>query len=310
MLPGVHERKWELDSLIFPLALAVEYWKVTNDASPFDELWLASVGKCLQTLEVQQRKNGHGPYFFDRATTNSIDTLSNNGRGPDYSYTGLIASGFRPSDDACELPFNIPGNIFARCTLQKLSEILTEMCHLQFNPRIAALVQKVSTGLEKWALASHPEFGAIYAYEVDGLGNQVLMDDSNAPSLLSLPHLGAISVDDPLYLSSRQFALSEANSSFYRGSFASGMGSPHTGPDQIWPIALVMQASTSRNDDEIISCIRTLIASSVSTGLLHESFDKDNPSKYSRPWFAWCNSSFGGLIAQLLREKPGLIAQI
>ena len=147
----------------------------------------------------------------------------------------------------------------------------------------------------------------MYAFEVDGFGNSVSMDDANVPSLLSLPYLGVIAVDDEIYRATRSFILSQANPYYFSGTLGSGIGSPHTGNNSIWPISLIIQASTSTNDEEILSCLRLLIKSSAGTGLLHESFNTDNASDYTRAWFAWCNSLFGGLIVQLVQERPGLL---
>ena len=40
MKPELHERKWEIDSLCYPIRLSYHYWKTTNDTSCFDEDWL------------------------------------------------------------------------------------------------------------------------------------------------------------------------------------------------------------------------------------------------------------------------------
>ena len=310
MSPGVHERKWELDSLIYPIALATTYWKITQNSQPFDGQWCDSISLILATLKVQQRVHGHGPYFFDRVTSNPIDTLSNQGHGSSYKQTGMVASSFRASDDSCTYPFNIPENLFALKTLKDLLELLSDLKLSQFVAPINELIGNISSGIEKYAHIDHPVFGKIYAFEVDGLGNTVSMDDANVPSLLSLPYLGVIAVDDEIYRATRAFILSKANPYYFSGSLGSGIGSPHTGNNSIWPISLIIQASTSTNNEEILSCLRVLIKSSAGTGLLHESFNADNASDYTRAWFAWCNSLFGGLIVQLVQERPGLLKLI
>jgi uncharacterized protein len=43
------------------------------------------------------------------------------------------------------------------------------------------------------------------------------------------------------------------------------------------------------------------------TGFMHESFDKDNPSKFTRPWFAWANTLFGEFILKTFNERPDLL---
>ena len=309
MKPGIHERKWELDSLCFHLRLTIAYWDLTHDKIVFDQTWRESLSLILQTVVVQQRKSDHGPYFFDRVTENSIDTLSNKGHGPLYAPTGMIASSFRPSDDACQLPFNIPANLFARKVLSDIQRVLIELDMDDFDELIDCLVLDISKGLAGFATVDHDTFGTIYAYEVDGLGHSVLMDDANVPNLLSLPHLEAADQNNSIYRTTRSFVLSSKNPYFYRGISGSGIGSTHTGNNQIWPISLIIQALTSESDEEIRECLRLLITSSAGTGLLHESFDADDPRKYSRPWFAWCNSIFGVLIHQLLAERPSLISQ-
>lgn len=309
MKPGVHERKWELDSLCYHLRLSIAYWNLTKDQAPFNQLWKESLGLILETMRVQQRMSQHGPYFFDRATENPIDTLSNRGYGPSYVPTGMIASSFRPSDDACELPFNIPANFFARRVLSEIQGVLIELDLKDFNEEIDFLISNISRGLDGFATVDHKSFGTIYAYEVDGLGNSVLMDDANAPSLLSLPYFNAVNPNKLVYQATRSFVLSAQNPYFHQGATGSGIGSPHTGKNRIWPISLIFQALTSQDEEEIRDCLLLLIKSSANSGLLHESFDVDDPSQHTRPWFAWCNSLFGVLIHQLLAERPNLIAQ-
>lgn len=307
---GVHERKWELDSLCYHLRLSISYWNLTHDRYPFGQMWLDSVGIILRTMQVQQRKFDHGPYFFDRITENPTDTLSNNGRGAAYAPTGMIASAFRPSDDACQLPFNIPANLFALNVLKELGKVVAELGLDDFEGTIATLVADISNGIEMFGKVDHEIFGTIFAYEVDGLGNSVLLDDANAPSLLSLPCLDAIALGDSIYQSTRSFVLSPANSFFFQGIAGKGVGSAHTGRNQIWPISLIFQALTSQNEEEIGECLLLLIESSAKTGLLHESFEADNPNVYSRPWFAWANSLFGGLMIELLEKHNELIQSI
>lgn len=310
MKPGVHERKWELDSLCYHLRLSIAYWDLTEDRTPFNQLWRESLGLVLHTMRVQQRKSDHGPYFFDRVTENPIDTLANEGNGPAYAPTGMIASAFRPSDDACALPFNIPANLFARKVLSDIKRVLIELDFDEFDEQIGCLVSDISKGLAGFATVDHITFGTIFAYEVDGLGNSVLMDDANAPSLLSLPHLDAVGPSNLVYQATRSFILSPQNPYFYQGTAGSGIGSAHTGKGQIWPISLIFQALTSESDEEIRQCLLLLIKSSAGSGLLHESFDADNPNKFSRPWFAWCNSLFGELVKTLSFHRLEIIQSI
>ena len=307
MLPGVHERKWEVDSLIYPIALAIGFWKTTNNSAPFDAQWQAAICLILTTFQVQQRIDGHGPYFFDRDTTNPIDTLCNKGQGPAYKATGMIASSFRASDDACIYPFNIPENLFALATLRDLVELLQVLSLFDLLETTQLLIQDISRGIEAYGRVQHPRLGEIYAYEVDGLGNNICMDDANVPSLLSLPFLGITERNNEIYLATRSFILSHENPTYFAGALGAGIGSPHTGKGKIWPISLIIQASTSNDDAEIVNCLRLLMNSDAGTGLLHESFSVDDVEDYTRAWFAWCNSLFAGLIVGLLDEKPGLL---
>lgn len=309
MKPGLHERKWELDSLCYHLRLSFAYWDLTKDRTPFNQLWEESLRLILETMRVQQRTSEHGPYFFDRATENPFDTLLNKGYGPSYFPTGMIASSFRPSDDACEMPFNIPANFFARRVLSEIQRVLIELDLTEFNEKIDSLISDISQGLDNFATVDHKSFGIIYAYEVDGLGNSLLMDDANAPSMLALPYFDAIDPDDLIYQATRSFVLSPQNPYFYQGTTGSGIGSPHTGKNQIWPISLIFQILTSKSEIEISESLFSLITSSANSGLLYESFDANDSSQHTRPWFAWCNSLFGGLIHHLLTVRPDLIAQ-
>ena len=303
MKPELHERKWEIDSLCYVLRLAYEYWKVTGDASIFDAQWLAAVNNILDTFIEQQRKDGAGPYRFQRRTERQLDTLNNNGLGAPVNPVGLIVSSFRPSDDATTLQFLVPSNLFAVTSLRKAAEILTEVNNdAALAARCTALADEVEAAVNKYAVIDHPEFGKIYAFEVDGFGNRMLMDDANVPSLLAMPYLGDVDVNDPVYQNTRRFVWSTSNPYFFKGTAAEGIGGPHIGYDMIWPMSIMMKAFTSTDDAEIKQCIETLMSTHAGKGFMHESFHKDNPSNYTRDWFAWQNTLFGELILKLIND--------
>lgn len=301
MIPEVHERKWEIDSLCYPLRLAYEYWKLTGDDSVFDDSWLAAMEKILETLTAQQRKDGTTPYTFQRKTERQFDTLSNNGLGAPVKPCGLIASSFRPSDDATTFQFLVPSNFFAVTSLRKASEILSEVNQQEsLASECLALADEVEEALKEYAVYDHPEFGPIYAYEVDGFGNHLLMDDANVPSLLGMPYLGDVDVEDPVYQNTRRFVWSPSNPYFFKGEAGEGIGGPHVGYNMAWPMSIMMKAFTSNDREEIGECLAQLLATDSDTGFIHESFDVDDPSNFTRPWFAWQNTLFGELIIRLV----------
>ena len=309
MKPELHERKYEIDSLCYPLRLAYQYWKVTGDASIFDDLWIDVCQKVLNTFKEQQRKNGRGPYKFLRVTDRQLDTVNNAGWGAPVKPVGLIASVFRPSDDATTLLFLVPSNFMAVTTLKKMADVLTTVNH---QPALAKecndLANEVHNALMKYAIYNHPKYGKIYAYEVDGFGNQLLMDDANVPSLLAMPYLGDVSLDDPIYQNTHRFVWSDDNPYFFKGKAGEGIGGPHIGYDMAWPMSIMMKAFTSTDDKEIKDCIQMLMDTDADTGMIHESFNVNNASDYTRPWFAWQNTLFGELILKLVDEgKVGLL---
>lgn len=312
MLPDVYERKWEIDSLCYPIRLAYEYWKRTGDSSLFDSEWIQAIMKILQTFHEQQRKNGVGPYHFLRETDRAFDTLSNDGLGSPVNPIGLIASSFRPSDDATTFQFLIPSNFFAVSSLRKAAEILVAVNkRTDLAKECIDLAQEVETALKQYATYNHPKYGIVYAYEVDGFGNHLLMDDANVPSLLAMPYLGLMDVNEPIYQNTRRLVWSEDNPYFFKGTAGEGIGGPHIGYDMVWPMSIMMKAFTSQNDEEIKICIKMLLDTEAGTGFIHESFHKDDASKFTRPWFAWQNTLFGELILKLVNEhKEGLLNSI
>jgi meiotically up-regulated gene 157 (Mug157) protein len=309
MKPELHERKYEIDSLCYPIRLTYGYVQMTGDTSVLDSEWFAAMELAVTTLRDQQRKAGPGPYRFQRVTAVPYDTVPLGGYGNPTRPCGLIHSAFRPSDDACVFPFLIPANLFA----VKALRLLTELCASDsrgedLSRRAAELADEVETAIAKYAVTHHPRFGSIYAYEVDGFGNVLLMDDANIPSLLSLPYLGCCTGTDPVYRSTRAFVLSGDNPYFFRGRAGEGVGGPHVGLGMIWPMAIIMRALTSSDEQEILDCLRTLRNSHAGTGFMHESFHKDRPEEFTRSWFAWANTLFGELILRLLKERPRLLS--
>ena len=313
MVKELHERKWEIDSLCYPIRLAYHYWKTTGDASVFSDEWLQAIANVLKTFKEQQRKDdAKGPYRFQRKTERALDTMTNDGWGNPVKPVGLIASAFRPSDDATTFQFLVPSNFFAVTSLRKAAEILNTVNR---KPALAkectALADEVEKALKKYAVCNHPKYGKIYAFEVDGFGNQLLMDDANVPSLIALPYLGDVKVTDPIYQNTRKFVWSEDNPYFFKGSAGEGIGGPHIGYDMIWPMSIMMKAFTSQNDAEIKTCIKMLMDTDAGTGFIHESFNKNDPKNFTRAWFAWQNTLFGELILKLVNEgKADLLNSI
>ncbi len=303
MKPELHERKYEIDSLCYPIRLAYEYWKETGDTSIFGNLWLQTIESVLRTFREQQRKNGLGPYRFTRVTDRQLDTVCNRGWGAPCKPVGLIASVFRPSDDATTYLFLVPSNFMAVTSLKKAAEILTSVNQrADLAAQCTALADEVHNALRQYAVYQHPKYGPIYAFEVDGFGNQLIMDDANVPSLLAMPYLGDVDINDPIYQNTRRFVWSEDNPYFFRGKAGEGIGGPHVGLDMPWPMSIMMRAFTSQDDNEIKACVQMLMDTDAGTGVIHESFHKDDANNYTRPWFAWQNTLFGELISKLVSE--------
>lgn len=308
MKPGVHERKWEIDSLCYPLRLAYGYWKQTGDVSPFDDAWREAVALVVKTFREQQRKNGPGPYRFQRVTATLTDTVACGGYGQPANPVGLIHSMFRPSDDSTIFPFLVPANFFAVVALRQAAEMLESIHHdVQAAGDCHALADEVENALRQYAVVNHPQAGRVYAFEIDGFGNHYCIDDANVPNLISLPYLGAVKLDDPVYQATRRLIFSDGNPYFSRGKAAEGTGGPHVGRNMIWPLGITLRALTSADDDEIRSCLATLQETHAGTGFMHEAFDKDDASKYTRPWFAWANTLFGELVLKTFKERPRLL---
>jgi meiotically up-regulated gene 157 (Mug157) protein len=311
MQPELHERKWEIDSLCYPVRLAYNYYKLTGNKSVFNDSWYKTSVIIVNTFKEQQRKNGPGPYRFMRNTPKASDTLPGDGYGNPIKANGLICSSFRPSDDATIFPFLIPSNFFAVKSLKQLSEIASDIYgSSDLAQECTALADEVEMALKSNAVSEHPVYGNILAYEVDGYMNRLFMDDANIPSLLSLPYLDCIDAVDPLYVNTRKYILSNDNPWFFARKAARGIGGPHVGMNMIWPMSIIMQAMTSDNDTEIIDCINMLLQTHADTGFIHESFHKDNPGNFTRSWFAWANTLFGELILKLFRERRYLLKQL
>jgi meiotically up-regulated gene 157 (Mug157) protein len=310
MKAGVGERKWEIDSLCYTLRLAHGYWKATGSTAPFDAQWKQSAELIVETFRVQQRKDGPGPYHFQRPSQIPTDTLMLSGYGNPAVPVGMIFSMFRPSDDACIYPLFVPANLFAVTSLGQLAEIADAVYHdAELAQKCHALAAEVSAAVAQHGKVHHAKYGEMLAYEVDGYGGTALMDDANAPGILSLAYLGCMDVRDPLYQRSRRFVLSTDNPYFFKGTAGEGIGGPHEGLNSIWPMSIMFRAFTSTDDAEKRQCLRWLRNTTAGTNFIHETFQKDDAAKYTRPWFAWANGLFGELILHIEKTSLGLLRE-
>lgn len=285
----VWEQKFELDSLAYPIALSWSYWKTTGDSSIFTTDYQKALDAALATMQREQDHPRDSSYVHKE--------LTNDGKGRPVGYTGMIWTGFRPSDDACYYNFLIPSEMFAVVALGDMAEIERSVYHNVVKANEAqSLRDEVQRGIQTYGLVLVPKYGYIYAYEVDGLGHAILTDDANIPSLLSAPYIGYTTPNDRYYENTRGFLLSGDNPSFYQGQVARGIGSFHTPDHWIWPLALIMEGLTATTNNEKQDVLTQLLASDPGDHLLHESFDPDDPKRFTREDFGWPNALFSEFV--------------
>ena len=266
------EYKYEHDGIAYLIRLCWVYWKVSGDDS-----WAHLSGD----FNAQKA--------FGKALRQILDNMD--------VTTGLVRVSHRPSDDSTVYPFLIPTNMFIAATMPMLKEMYLNLWENEVGADLCDKIREnIIRGIETYAVYNDPVFGRIWAYEVDGRGRYLLMDDANVPSLLSAPYIGFTSTDNDVYQNTRRFLLSSSNPYFFSGSYISGIGSPHTPGSRVWPMSLIVQILTSDNHKEIESCLEQLKISDAGTKLMHESINPNNPADYTRSWFAWANSLFAEMV--------------
>lgn len=297
----VWERKYELDSLAYIMQIAHLYYEKTKDDSFYDKEFINTLEEIVDQIKLEQNHE-NSTYYFERPEAWApSDTLRGGKNGTPVGYTGMSWSGFRPSDDSCIYQYFIPSNAFTVVSLRRLSSVLEQLNKdKELISKMRKLAYEIQDGIDKFGKMQNEKFGEILAYEVDGLGNQLFMDDANVPSLLSLAYLEYFDKENPLYLRTRRAVLSEENPLYFEGKFAKGIGSEHTPKDYIWHIALSMQAMTATDEKEIERILKYFETTDAGTNLLHEGFHKDNPNEFTREWFSWSNSLFCEMILRYI----------
>jgi meiotically up-regulated gene 157 (Mug157) protein len=232
------------------------------------------------------------------------------GYGAPSRAVGLIHSGFRPSDDACVYPLLVPANHFAVTALRELAVVAKgARGDAALAGEAVALADEVAAALARHGRMRLPDGREVIAYEVDGFGNALFMDDANVPSLSSLAYLGCVAASDPLWRRTAQAAWSEANPYWSRGRAIEGIGGPHVGLGQVWPMSLILRALSSGDAATIRACLKMLRDSDSGTGFIHEAVDQDDPARFTRDWFAWANGLFGELIVHLAATRPAILGE-
>lgn len=294
--PWVWERKFEVDSLCYPIQLAYLLWKNTGCVTQFNEDFQKGVKKILEVFRTEQYHEEKSSYRFNRNNGYYRDTLSRDGKGALVkSGTGLIWSGFRPSDDACTYGYLIPSNMFAVVALGYLEEIEQEIYNNQELAKEAKVLKdEVYQAIETIGKTFTEEFGMVYAYETDGFGMYNLMDDANVPSLLAMDYLG-YPADKEIGENTRRLLLSEANPFYFKGVKAAGIGSPHTPSNYVWHIAMAIQGLTESEKEKKLEILKTMAATTGGKGVMHEGFCCEDDTRYTREWFSWANAMYAEL---------------
>ncbi len=317
MKAGVHERKYELDSLASVLRLAAGYFAATGDGEPFDADFLAAFAVIVRTIRQEQAGSAEQAYplaySFQRTTQSGTETLALEGLGNPFRRCGMSRAPFRPSDDAAIFQYLIPSNAMAAVNLEKAAEMLEG---LGLAAKLAGEARELAGEIRAaiWArgVVHHPVHGDILAYEIDGYSSHHLMDDANLPNLLSLPYLGFCAASERVYQNTRRFSLSGDNPYFAAGAAVpeGALGGPHIGTAWVWPLGIVTRAMTSTDEGEILAALRTLKGTHAGTGFMHEAFRVEDAGRFTRAWFAWANTFFGELILKVAGEREGLLRRV
>jgi uncharacterized protein len=291
----VFERKYALDSLCAPLTLAWRLYRWTGSTQHLDARFREAAEAILAVWREGQ-DHDRASYVLRRRLARREDSLSHGGHGAPLGHTGMTWSGFRPSDDACVYGYHVPANALAAVSLARLAALLEAVGERSLAAEARALSDEIRHGIETHAIVETPDMGRIYAYEVDGLGHAVLLDDANIPSSLSLPYLGYSAEGDPVYRATRAWALSRHNPCWSRGQAVRGVGSSHTRRGWVWPMAIIMEGLTTQDDDERETALRRVEATAGRDGSLHESVHPADPSRFTRRWFSWADMLYVELV--------------
>ncbi|EMD66243.1 hypothetical protein GGP41_006320 [Bipolaris sorokiniana] len=315
---SVFECKYELDSLAAFLQISADYYQATGDIEFFGKFKWAQAVEAVLNVADDMTLPTYGadgavldsPYTFQRSNVLATETFSNYGIGnPVANGTGLVRSGFRPSDDSTIYQLFIPANMMFSSFLAPTAEIMGKLNGTNTKAlaqRMSSLSESLRSSIEKHATVDHPTFGKIYAFEVDGFGGRTIMDDANIPGLLSAPFY-KYPVNNETYANTRNLILSATNPYYMRGPVINAIGGPHVGLGKAWPMASIVRILTSNDDAEIVNELRQIVSSTDGLGLIHESVNSFNASDWSRQWFSWANGLYGQMLLDLEDRKPALL---
>jgi len=285
---------YEMDSGAYFLRFLKSYADVVPTSAILREPQIHEAVTILMKLYRLEQNHSNSQYKYPLAPPWELPGGPN---GKPVGYTGMVWNAFRPSDDPHTFGYHIPGNLFLASYLPFVGNVAKEVWQDEELARYAEeLRNDILNGVERYGTKS-VDGKTVYCYETDGLGHCNLMDDANVPSLLSIPYLDPSGehYNREIYTNTREFILSDKNPWFFQGSVASGIGSPHTGKNMIWPMSLIMQAFTTESPKEKLDLIK-LVMNSAKDDVLRESFNKDNKQKTTREWFAWPNALFAELV--------------
>ena len=286
----VWERKWEVDSLAYPVLLAWAYETAYGDRRVFTPRLHRALALIVSTYDCERHHVHCSRYSF-----HARSETSDRGSAPEV---GMIWSAFRASDDPTRYAYNVPEQMQAVAALRDVAD-LAERGYRDhaLAARATGMAASLSRAIVRYGTVYDFRCGGMtYVYEVDGLGHHVFLDDANIPSLLAAPLFGSASVDDPIYRRTRACVLSLHNPYYYRGRYADGVGSAHTPHGYVWPLALIARALTSTDRREVLDQLHALSISAGNDGLIHESFDPSDTHKFTRAKFGWANAMYAELL--------------